>query len=364
MKDLRTPSNLNTQIYREACKWFVECRSGDLDDAMRREFDQWLRKSPEHLSAYVEIAAIWNDGSALDPERRWSAELLVAQARAENENIVPLRRGAASGAEGESSSRTTWRARSIAASIGAACLVAAGTLFIALRPPTYATGIGEQRSIVLADGSTVELNSRSHIEVRYSDDTRSIELLEGQALFKVAKNPARPFVVTSGGAVVRAVGTQFDVYKKHDGTVVTVVEGRVAIAGSGLASGRGAGSDQSMPASISQGNEREYQVSAGRQVTVRPASVEEAAHPNIASAIAWRQRQLVFESASLSQVAEEFNRYNERQLVIQDAELHEFHISGVFSSSDPASLVRFLRERPEVHVTETEVEIRVTKTSR
>jgi ferric-dicitrate binding protein FerR (iron transport regulator) len=72
MNDLRTRSNLNAQIYAEACQWFVECRSGDIDDAMRREFDHWLRKSPEHLSAYVEIAAIWNDGAVLDPERRWT----------------------------------------------------------------------------------------------------------------------------------------------------------------------------------------------------------------------------------------------------------------------------------------------------
>jgi transmembrane sensor len=199
-------------------------------------------------------------------------------------------------------------------------------------------------------------------------------VLEGQALFHVVKEPARPFVVTSGGIAVRAVGTQFDVYKKRDGTVVTVVEGQVAIVGNGAAAARettGAHSRTSIPSSTQDG-ENEYQqavgttllVSAGRQVIVRRASVEEAANPNIAGAIAWRQRQLVFESASLSQVAEEFNRYNTRQLVIWDAELYEFHISGVFSSTDPASLVRFLRERPGVHVIETEAEIRVTKSSR
>ena len=89
--------------------------------------------------------------------------------------------------------------------------------------------------------------------------------------------------------------------------------------------------------------------------------MQKANHPNIAIATSWTQRQLEFESASLSEVAEEFNRYNERQLVIEDPTLYDFHISGVFSSSDPGSLVRFLRERPGVQVTETASEIRVSK---
>src|SRR5882672_9996987 len=65
--DRQARSKMNIQIYEEACTWFVECRAGDLDDAGRREFDRWLRKSPEHLSSYLEIAAIWNEGPSLDP---------------------------------------------------------------------------------------------------------------------------------------------------------------------------------------------------------------------------------------------------------------------------------------------------------
>src|SRR5690606_26847429 len=88
---------------------------------------------------------------------------------------------------------------------------------------------GEQRTVTLADGSVIELNARSRIKVRYADRERAIDLLQGQALFRVAKDPTKPFIVASGGTYVRAVGTQFDVYKKSVGTVVTVVEGRVAV---------------------------------------------------------------------------------------------------------------------------------------
>jgi len=102
-------------------------------------------------------------------------------------------------------------------------------------------------------------------------------------------------------------------------------------------------------------------LSAGEQLVVTPVAMRKADHPNMAIATAWTQRQLAFEYALLSDVAEEFNRYNERQLVIEDPALYDFHITGVFSSSDPASLVRFLRERPGVRVTETASEIRVSK---
>jgi transmembrane sensor len=102
-------------------------------------------------------------------------------------------------------------------------------------------------------------------------------------------------------------------------------------------------------------------LSAGEQLTVTPKTVAKTAHPNVSSATAWTQRQLIFESAALSDVAEEFNRYNQRQLMIQDPSLYNFHISGVFSSTDPTSLIRFLRQRPGVKVTETASEIRVAR---
>ncbi len=121
----------------------------------------------------------------------------------------------------------------MAASIAAvAAGIAVDCLGAAVPRANLCDRIGEQRSIALADGSTLELNSRSKVRVRYSEHERALELLEGQALFRVAKDTSRPFIVSCDGTRVRAVGTQFDVNKKRGGTVVTVVEGQVSVVSS------------------------------------------------------------------------------------------------------------------------------------
>jgi len=408
-------SKMNTQIYEEACAWFVESRAGDLDDAGRREFDRWVRKSPEHLSAYLEIAAIWHEGPSLDPEIQWTADTLIELAlESDEDNVVALVSGATTekAVSAEETLRTqsapastTLRTReppprkawvtgrrrfAIAASVAVLTVLAGALGLLEFSSPIYATALGEQRSIQFEDGSTVELNSRSKIRVRYTKQERDIELIEGQALFHVAHDVSRPFIVAVGATRVRAVGTQFDVYKKSNGTVITVVEGRVAVysAPQGLLSGTpGAVPTLPVPAlapasdsgSTSPRKRSEKQavqpnpltagltgrssllLGAGEQVTVTADRAEETANPNIAGATAWREREIVFESATLSDVAEEFNRYNQRQIVINDPALYGFHISGVFSSTDPNSLIKFLQQRPGVKVTEDGSEIRVER---
>lgn len=381
---------LNSQIYEEACEWFIDYRAGDLDDATRYAFDCWLRKSPEHLRAYLELAAIWNEGPMLDPEGKFDRDTLITQAASDSDNVVELSNSrdgidakqdvaartaqvqvqAQAQAHAEHFRSRRRRFAAIAASIVFAA-TAAMLYLPTVRAPTYATAIGEQRSLALMDGSTVELNSRSKIVVRYTKQGRDVELLQGQALFRVAKDAARPFIVKIGATFVRAVGTEFDVYQKRDDTVVTVVEGRVAILTDhsialpehGVQS---AVNDETHRSNlefptIAPGQVGNIMVAAGEQLTVTPKVIQIAEHPNIANATAWTQRQLVFESASLADVADEFNRYNDRQLKVGDRRLETFHVSGVFSSTDPASLIRFLRARPELRVIETESQIRIEK---
>jgi transmembrane sensor len=373
-------STINQQIYEEASEWFVECRSGEQDAKARLAFDGWLRQSPEHLRAYLELAAIWSEGPLLDPHGKFDSQTLIAQARTEHDNVIELSSvrstyDVQAAAPALASAQQTLRRFPIRrfAAIAAVLFIAIAATFVYVRTleaPRYATAIGEQRSLALSDGSTVELNSRSKIVVRYTASGRNVELLQGQALFRVAKDANRPFIVAVGATSVRAVGTEFDVYQKREGTVVTVVEGRVAImtdhrVGDGDALPVSS-ADQTHPASLEfpavpNGRVGNILVASGEQLTVTPKHIRMAQHPNIATATAWTQRQLIFESASLADVADEFNRYNDRQLLVADPRLETFHVSGVFSSTDPASLIRFLRARPELKVLETESQIRIEK---
>jgi transmembrane sensor len=321
----------------------------------RARFDEWLRRSPEHIQAYLEVAAGWSELPTSDPEGRLDIPALIERAKeSQDENVVPL-----STRPPTPLPRRRLTVRAWAASLaGVAFIIGLGTWAVLYRANTYySTGVGEQRTVRLVDGSTIELNALSTIRVRLSEKERDIDLTAGQALFHVAKDQTRPFIVRSNETTVRAVGTQFDVYKKHDGTVVTVLEGRVAVADSNLMAPvlDQQAQQAPIPAAIF--------LTAGEQVTVpTKESAKETPRPkhaDVAVATAWVQKRLIFEETPLAEVAEEFNRYNTRRLIVADPELRSMGISGVYSSTDPDSLLGFLRAQPNIQVDETDKEIRV-----
>lgn len=371
---------INTQILDEAAEWFVAVRDGEVGAVEREEFAGWLCRSPEHVRAYLELTSLWAEAAHVDAGRKVDAQALIARARAEG-NVVSwedrdarqptsamaaldsrssatvtsdrAERTAATAslqkntAERGASRRFSRRRRPLLfAACAVICIAISAGWWQLNRGTTYATGIGEQRSIRLADGSRVELNARSRIRIRFSASERFVELTEGQGLFQVAKDSNRPFVVRSDDARVRAVGTQFDVYRKASGTVVTVLEGRVEVRAS----------EPSPALQI-----ETLELAAGEQAVIAGDLIGRTPAANVAAATAWTQQQLVFEAATLAEVADEFNRYNLRQLVIRDARLEAFLISGVFSSADASSLLRFLQEQPGFTVQETAKEIRIAR---
>lgn len=354
---------LSNQILDEATQWFIEFDEGPVDHAARETFVDWLRTSPEHVRAYLQISARWEEAVALQRIGVESIDELVALARSDN-NVValstldtstPTSMPSAATTLGPSPARSSARMsraiRPVPLAFAASLLlaVAAALIWFQVSRNTYRTDVGEQRTVRLADGSVVELNSRSKIRVSYRASERDVELVQGQALFRVAKNPARPFIVRSGDTHVRAVGTQFDVYKKSGGTVVTVVEGRVAILAGDQSPGPGQTVSPSHPSTPQFPPLAQLEhppaifLDAGEQLTVTKAAIEKPSHPDIAAATAWTQMQIVFQSTPLTEVVEEFNRYNAKQIVITDRAIENIRISGVFSSADPDSLLRGLR---------------------
>ena len=338
----------NEQIRDEATEWFVCFCEQEADSSTCKQFDTWLRASPEHVRAYLEISAFWEAADAMKPDI--GIDELVLRARAAS-NVIPLER--AVGRVDPHAKKGSFRRRRLA--VAAALLLAGFTVAFAVwwqlvRYPTYATHIGEQRTVTLTDGSTVVLNADTRIKVRFTDATRGVDLVEGQAFFHVAKNPSRPFIVFSGEARVRAVGTQFDVYRKTGGTVVTVVEGRVAVFSPPA---------QSDTASVSSGQVGTVLLSAGEQVTVASRKVAAPRRANAAAATAWTEGKLVFDSTPLSEVMHEFNRYSHRPLSIDDPEILNLHISGTFSTRDSTQITRFLAQRFGLVVHDTDEGIRL-----
>ena len=334
-------------IVAEAAAWFIEFRAGDVHGEARLQFIEWLRRSPEHIQAYLEVSGVWGELPSSDPEGRIDVASLIARARSEPD-VIALSPGTATlhaPAPVEAALPPRWR-RAALAMTAVALLAAVTVLFLRGGNPggPYSTGIGEQRTVQLADGSTVELNARSTIQVQLTEHERNVTLLDGQAFFRVAKDKQRPFIVRAGDAQVRAVGTEFDVYKKQAATVVTVVEGRV----------------ETFDASDSPGSAG-VMLSAGEQLTVVPHTVTKPMRTDTAVATAWVQKRLIFEETPLSDVAEEFNRYNRRPLTIDDHELETLRISGVYSSTDPASLINFLRSQNSIRVIETEKQVRILR---
>lgn len=206
----------------------------------------------------------------------------------------------------------------------------------------YQTAVGEQRSVVLSDGTVVTLNTSSEIEVRLGRNQRTVDLLSGEALFEVARDPARPFDVAAGKTTVRAVGTEFNVDRRPSGTTVTVVEGRVAVF---TADDPGANPGIRKVANVP--------VVAGEQLIVAPNTTPRASRVNPATATAWTQRKLVFEHRPLGEVAEELNRYNRERIEIQSPLLRAQQITGVFEANNPESFMSFLAKIPDVTVERT-----------
>jgi len=186
---------------------------------------------------------------------------------------------------------------------------------------------------------------------------RSIRLLEGEALFNVEHDPARPFRVIAGPTVIEAIGTRFNVYRTDAGTTVSVVEGIVEISPTipPALSARAA----PPPRSDAQPQVRPVSVVAERVVAGEQARVSlegeivKEAVPDRARVVAWRERRLVFRGDPLEDVVREFNRYNELQIRLEGDALRARRLTGVFDADDPMSLLQFLTRDGTLIVDET-----------
>lgn len=336
-------------IAEQAAEWYLHMEEeGDAPLAERQQFVAWLKASPTHIEEFMRVRAMHAQLAGIDVDSLPDADELV---RADESNVVVLS-SESIGDELQAAKKTrtpvVWTA---AASIAAVLFVIGFATLHLVSPPAgldnrYITALGEQRSILLSDGSVVELNTQSQLNVYYTDATRLVELVAGEAVFDVAEDPTRPFRVDAGTAIVEAVGTRFNVYRQNAQTVVTVVEGRVAVS-------------QPQPSVSALGTQEPGAIAElpvielvpGNQVAVSAAgAISMPAAVDTRKATAWTERRLVFDGDTLAKVARELNRYNRQQLTISDTVLAQRTISGVFNANDPHTLFAFLEAVGDMRV--------------
>ncbi len=308
----------------QAEAWYARLRSGDISERERKRFRVWLAADPEHIRAFDRVNDVWR---RLDPEGE-AARQSWPELDREFLDLVDTRGGLTTSARTPESA-----ARRYVRLAAAACafVVVAGAIGLATisTPPgtSYTTGRAEVRTLSLADGSVVHMNADSDIRVEMSLDFRKIGLEEGEALFEVAPDAARPFVVSAGDATIRALGTEFNVNRNSQEVTVTVLEGTVQV--SQLPNEKLL-SRTPVRRTVSRGEQIEYQVN-GKLGDVA------ASEPD--TAVAWRRGELVFDNKPLASALEDINRHLETRIVAPDPRISELRISGVFKSGDAASVI-------------------------
>ena len=350
-------------IAEHAAEWLVANEEGPLDARESAALTAWLKASPVHVEEFLGVAVIARDlrDAGTDPE--YSLETVLARARADDDSPAQplwprvIVRGI--------SSRGWLTAAVTMAGLGVVSLA----LFSwwAVRPTTpvsapvtttalhFETGHGEQLGRRLADGSVLYLDTDSAVTIRFGKTARLVTLTSGQADFEVAHDPARAFRVFAGAAEVVALGTNFDVRLEPGSTVITVVEGRVAVGLAPMLEKPGTNSNQSLPSRFVQvGADQQLRVTEG-EWPATPVTVE------VQHSTAWLHRQIVFDHEPLERVAAEFNRYAPKPIEIVTPALRTLEISGVFATDDPEAFIAFLRSLKAVRVEVTATRIRVSQ---
>lgn len=292
-------SNDRTNIDGIAAAWVAREDRGPLSPQEREQLDAWLGSDRRHLGAHARARAVFvhfDRARALGPQQDPVA------GGSEDRRVA-----------GRRSRRWFWAAGM------AACLCVA--VLVRMTGGHYGTGIGEVRRVPLPDGSAITLNSDSEVEVDFDDSMRRVRLLRGEALFDVAKDRGRPFVVEAASTRVTAVGTSFTVNRVSDRKVqVLVREGVVELVDDAR--------EQQPP----------VRLEANTWAVATPArkpDVQPLRTPEVERRLAWREGMLSFSGTTLADAAAQFARYSEVRIIIDDPAVAQLRVVGLYSATDP-----------------------------
>jgi transmembrane sensor len=285
-----------------AAEWLARLQSEGVSPDERAEFERWLGSEPAHAVAFSRVEHAWE--------------------RAERLRAVPR----------DVARSVMWRhaGKWAKAAMVAAVIIGGVAAHLAHRQASYATAVGERQTLSIADGSKIHLNTASRVEVDLNERQRTIRLLSGEALFEVARDPARPFVVEVAGTRVRVLGTAFNVRVRDQFVEVAVTEGLVAVG--------------------------DVQIAAGSSVIVAPGSLEQVSRDDegVRRRVSWRYGVIELKGETLAQAVEEFNRYRTRKLVIADPEIAGVRVGGRFQTDEAGKFLSALEAGFDVRAVESE----------
>jgi transmembrane sensor len=320
-----------TALEELAAGWIVEREEG-FSLGRAEAFAEWCSSDPRHAEAVARVEstlALLNEMPAVRAplEARVAHEARPKLAAVVIAPILPL---------------NPWR---WAAGLAAALVIgAAGWWLVPSHVPAaqnYAADAAAPERLALADGSVVDLNANSRLQVRFTKGERQLTLAAGEAHFQVAHNAARPFIVTANGVSVRAVGTAFNVRLIGDKVDVLVTEGKVEVDRQGTTS------------LFSRKVTVVPQLSAGERTQITPSigsapHIEEVAPATVHEILSWQDRMTSFADVPLSEMVVRINRCNATQLVIADPTLAERKIGGVIDLNQVNAFVHLLEREGDI----------------
>jgi len=283
-----------------AAAWRVHF--AETGETTSKAFEEWLAADPENRAAWAAVEDSWGAFG----QGAGEFEVLAATRDARNtlsNSQLQYRRAAA----------PYWKVAAVATLIAGAGI--GGMLYWQQRPLEYKTAYNQRDTVILADGSKIMLDSGTELRVRDRGDMRDLELVRGQARFRIVHNPAKPLYVHAGDEKIIDIGTDFNIDRAGRAVVVTLIEGRVAVANE-------------------QVHSEPVELSPGEQLSVSPAHRAEIAHVDVSRVTAWQNGELIFDNEPLSSVVQRINRYSAQPIVVADAKASAMRVSGVFRVGD------------------------------
>lgn len=336
---------IEERAIREAAhEWRTTLSLPGVSDAERAEFKAWLDADPRHETAFYRAETLFQAMGSITPETL-GPEVMKRSVHESSPNLFI-------------SNKSGKFNRAIFASL-AACILIVSLVSIHLWQPislqsdhitdeilTYQTGVGELRSITLADGSTVILGAKSTLTASVAENKRSVRLDSGSAFFNVVPNQSRPFIVATDQLRVEVIGTSFDVRNNGGVARVAVAEGTV---------------DVLYPLTINGelvNIKNQKRLTAGQQITATTSSgLSEIDQIDVSSVAAWREKRLIYKSATLVEIVADIARYSNVEVVLEDSNLtlHNTKISAFFDANDTQGMLDTLQDVLPVSVETTGV---------